>query len=523
MQQHTKESKAQAVCPQTGALSVDLNESQIDYLLAQEAGPVSPRVFNVIIRVIVGFHCCLGRKIDGDYGIKTIWPILRYRKRVVFPGRSNVMVLIVLVMLALTVGPLSESVFSQEASPLLVSTESSTFDQGPDGNLIGEVIEVRREVESGEKIDSLLSARFEPLHKVWDPLVNKLGQHRVDIIFNYTAMVQNSSDLIPGIDDELSSAQNTLSGGDADLAIKWHAYRSGEASAGYFRLSSEYRHAYSELSPAGMASQIGSLWPTVRGWNDYSNVALTELYWHQGTLDSPFEYRIGRVKNTTVWNGGKYIGGNTGFVGGQVTGTPALITLNSGWTLDAVYHPVGGTTHIVAGVFQANNDSQNFQPLRSDELIYALQLGVKPEFSGYKGRYHIFAWHVDETEKTTDANGFAVNAEHQFDNWTPFFRYSFGDQNRSDLNSHPIRQSANIGIGYDGVFGYSKDWVAIAASWAEPTDETLRDQYGLEVDYSFRLTPHSTLTPHVQLIRDPSQNLSTNTILIIGLRAKIDF
>jgi len=426
-------------------------------------------------------------------------------------------------ILALTGGLFAQPVLSQEASPEPVLSGTGTFDYGPDGNPFADPIEIRREIDSGEEVGSVLSERFEPLHKLWDPFAEELRQNGLDITFQYIAMVQNSSDRIPGIEDKVPGAQDTLSGGDADLAVKWHALKPGEAWAGYYRLSAEYRHGYSRLPPAGMGPQTGSLWPTMRGWNEYDHIALTEAYWHQGTLKSPFEYRIGRVKNTTVWNGGKYIGGNDGFVGGGITGTPSLITLSSAWSMNAVYHPVGGTTHIAAGVFQANVDNEDFTALHSDELIYALQLGWKPEYRGGKGRYSIFTWHVDETDDTTDANGFAVNAEQEFGNWTPFFRYSFGDQDRSDSRSHPIRQSANLGVGYNGVFGRNKDWAAIVAIWAQPTDETLRDQYGLEADYKFRLTPHIILTPHVQLIRDPSRNPDKKNVLVSGLRAKVEF
>jgi len=99
-------------------------------------------------------------------------------------------------------------------------------------------------------------------------------------------------------------------------------------------------------------------------------------------------------------------------------------------------------------------------------------------------------------------------------------RYSSGDQDRSDIKSHPIGQSSNIGIGYNGFFGRSKDWLAIVATWAGPTDETLHDQYGLEVDYSFRLTPHSFLTPHVQWINSPSTD---DNIWVAVLRARFVF
>lgn len=445
-----------------------------------------------------------------------------YRREKTDPiGQPGVM--LILFVILLTGGLFISPAFSQELIPNSVLVGTGTFDEGPDGDPFADPIEIRHEIQRGEKIDSLFPDIYDPLHKLWDPFAEKLSRNGLEVTFQYTAMIQNSSDLIPGIEDKLPSAQNTLSGGDADLMIKWNAYQPGEASAGYFRLSAENRHSYSKLPAIAMGPQTGSLWLTMRGWTEYDGTALTEFYWHQGTLDSPFEYRIGRVKNTTIWNGGKYIGGNTGIVGGQVTGTPAMVTLFSGWSVNAVYHPVGGTTHITAGVFQSNGDNEDFKPLRMDELIYALQVGWKPKFWGYKGRYHIFAWHVDETDDTSEANGFAVNAEHKFGNLTPFFRYSFGDQDRSDPKSHSIRQNANIGIGYDGVFGQSKDWAAIVATWAEPTDETLNDQYGLEFDYSFRFTPHIILTPHVQLIQDPSMNTSKNNVLVIGLRARMEF
>lgn len=418
---------------------------------------------------------------------------------------------------------LGQPAVSQEENPEPAPVGAGTLDEGPDGDPFSEAIETRRRMESGEPVDSVLSSRFEPLHKLWDPFAEDLRADGVDVSFQYTVMVQHSDDLVPGIKNKIPGASKTLSGGDADLYIKWHAYEPEEPWAGYFRVSVENRHGYSELPPVGMGPQTGSVWLTMRGWTEYDGVAITEAYWHQGTLKSPFEYRIGRVKNTTIWNGGKYISGNTGMVGGQITGTPAMVTFFSGWSMTGVYHPIGGNTHIAVGIVQGNGDNETVQPLHSDELTYALQVGWKPEFMGSKGRYHVFAWHVDETDDTSEANGFALNAEHQFGNWTPFFRYSYGDQDRSDPKSVAIRQSANLGIGYDGLVGGGTDWLAVVATWAEPTNETLREQYGVEVDYSFRFTPNVTLTPHIQLIHDPSNNPDKNNLTIVGLRTRFDF
>lgn len=146
-----------------------------------------------------------------------------------------------------------------------------------------------------------------------------------------------------------------------------------------------------------------------------------------------------------------------------------------------------------------------------------MQLELKPKLDDGQGLYHIFAWHLDETDKTAEANGFALNLEQGFGNCPPFFRYSYGDQDRNDSKSNAIRQSANVGIGYDRVFGRSKDWIAVVASWAEPTDESLRDQSGLELDSSFRLTPHA------QWIHHHPKNPVDDNIRVAGLRAKFEF
>lgn len=418
------------------------------------------------------------------------------------------------------VGGICSSAFAQDSQQVF---GGGTFDEGPGGNLTEETIEIRKERQSGQKKDSVLPEKFEPLHKLWDPFADKLMEKGFDLSLRYVAQYQHASDLITGIENTVPGAQKDLAGGDFDLVAKWHLYEPGEAWAGYFRMSVEYRHAYTDLPAVALGPIAGSNWLTVKGWTEYDHIAITETFWHQGTIKSPFEYRIGRLKNTSIWNGGKYVDANSGMVGANLSDTPAFDTPSAGWSANIVYHPVDGTTHIMVGVFQANGNNEDIEPLHFDQLTYGLQLGWKPKGGSGQGRYHIFLWHIDETEDTADANGFALNLEQGFGNWTPFIRYSFGDQDENDSNARAIRQSANLGIGYDQVFGRSKDWIAIVATWAGPTDSSLRDQYGMELDYAFRLFPHVTLTPNVQWIIDPSENLDKDNIWLAGVRAKFEF
>lgn len=74
----------------------------------------------------------------------------------------------------------------------------------------------------------------------------------------------------------------------------------------------------------------------MQGWNDYDSLTVTETFWHQGTSKVPFEYRIGRLKNTSVWNGGKYVDANSRIVGAQYSSTPAWDTPGAGWSMSVV-------------------------------------------------------------------------------------------------------------------------------------------------------------------------------------------
>ena len=416
--------------------------------------------------------------------------------------------------------------------PAIAQTDSaktsleSQFDGGPDvsNEAIRETISIRENREQKRQTDSILPEDIEPLHKFWDPRAKELRGYGLDLSLRYVFTYQHSSSLIPDYEQKYPGAQNDLSSGDIDIFAKWNVHKPGDPWAGYVKLSLEGRQAFTNVPVSYVGPVSGSIWPTVQGFNS-QKFSFVELYWHQGTSKSPVEYRIGRIKNRGIWNGGRFIDPNSGIVGGQLASTRPYLP-QAGWSANVAVQFDEGDTYVMGGVFQANGSNEIWNPIRWDQLVYAMQLVCNPRFGANPGRYQVFVWHQDETSRDSKVNGIALHVEQglgEHGRWVPFLRYMLGDQNREDPKSRDVRQSVNIGLGYEHPFGRSKDWIALAATWAEPTNRNLRNQKSLELDYAFCLAPSVYLTPHGQVIFDPSENPGEDVLTIFGVRTRIVF
>ena len=139
------------------------------------------------------------------------------------------------------------------------------------------------------------------------------------------------------------------------------------------------------------------------------------------------------------------------------------------------------------------------------EYFSAVEFGWFPnDGESNEGSYHVTLWHIDTRTMVRRPNdrGIAVTLEQQVGcngNLVPFLRYAYGHRG---LNG--IRQNLSIGLGIEEVLGHNFDLIGVAASWEEPSNPTLRDQYIFEAFYRFHITPHTHLTPDIQIIIDPA-------------------
>ncbi len=58
----------------------------------------------------------------------------------------------------------------------------------------------------------------------------------------------------------------------------------------------------------------------------------------------------------------------------------------------------------------------------------------------------------------------------------------------------------------------------MAYSWAEPANDSLREQHVFETFYRVLITPNTHLTPDIQIVLDPANAPGKNAVTLFGFR-----
>ena len=98
----------------------------------------------------------------------------------------------------------------------------------------------------------------------------------------------------------------------------------------------------------------------------------------------------------------------------------------------------------------------------------------------------------------------------------PFLRLGWSEGGAPLLNS-----SVGAGIGY--YIKERSDLIGFGLNWGKPSKSGLNDQYTTELFYRLQLSPNFAITPDVQLLINPANNLDEDIILVFGLRARLSF
>jgi carbohydrate-selective porin OprB len=129
-------------------------------------------------------------------------------------------------------------------------------------------------------------------------------------------------------------------------------------------------------------------------------------------------------------------------------------------------------------------------------------------------------WNIDSRKRAGRPSdlGFAMTFEQQVGwegNLFPFLRYAY-----AYLGLNDIRQNLSIGMGLEAPFYQNYDLIGAAFSWQQPSNRALRDQRVVETFYRFFITPHTHLTPDVQVVIDPANAPNKNAVTVFGLRIR---
>ena len=84
----------------------------------------------------------------------------------------------------------------------------------------------------------------------------------------------------------------------------------------------------------------------------------------------------------------------------------------------------------------------------------------------------------------------------------------------------PIENLITAGVGYRI---HSHDILIVAFAYAVPSDGTLRDQYGFELQYRVFVTNTFSVIPGLHVLIDPSLNPTEDVIFVFAIRARVSF
>jgi hypothetical protein len=169
--------------------------------------------------------------------------------------------------------------------------------------------------------------------------------------------------------------------------------------------------------------------------------------------------------------------------------------------------------------------------LRERDFFYGLEIGYnwKRNFPKDFDHLHLNLWYADKPAvnplppfPSSSGWGFKLLGEKQMGRFVGFGSYTYNTAEGGAFGVTFARHNVTAGGAYLKPLGVRGE-IGLGATWADPIDNRLRDQYGLETYWKILLLPNLWVTPGIQFIRDPSLNPQVNSVTIGQLKARLFF
>ena len=144
---------------------------------------------------------------------------------------------------------------------------------------------------------------------------------------------------------------------------------------------------------------------------------------------------------------------------------------------------------------------------------------------------HVTLWHVDRRVKANVPEGMGATfyAEGEIGQLSPFIRVGISDgDGTSKSTPAALKNLFAIGAAIRAPFGSQNDLIGFAYGTGE-VDRNAGDnfahtrQHSAEIFYRLELIEGIEVTPDVQMIWNPVQNVSEEFVTVFGFRVKVDF
>ena len=98
----------------------------------------------------------------------------------------------------------------------------------------------------------------------------------------------------------------------------------------------------------------------------------------------------------------------------------------------------------------------------------------------------------------------------------PFLRAGF-----SEDGAALMQKNVSAGVGY--YVNQTRDLFGFGLNWADPSDDSLRDQTTAEMFYRLQLAQSIAITPSIQYFKDPALYPTESSMWLCGVRARFTF
>lgn len=332
-------------------------------------------------------------------------------------------------------------------------------------------------------------------------------EHGLSLAMDYASVFQSASDVIDG--------DTSASSGALRIYGTWTLVGRGTRNRGSIVAKVEHRHAYSDIAPAGLASNVGYLGVNAIGFTNVRGF-VAPVYWQQFFGNGRSGFFAGRVdpldfvdvlgvgSQWTSFQNGATLANLSLPLPDVGCGAGAGRTFNDQWI-------VGFTAHDL-------NGSQTNLDCFADglELYKQAYVGWSPSRAQRFNQSTILTvWHADSQEGGTGSgSGMALSANWTLnDRWMPFVRLGFS-------NGEAAVMKSQVSAGLTFTFGKRKSQVGAAISFQDPATPGLDDQTTLETYLRWQVTPSLAISPNIQILRNPALNAGDSTIVLGGLRVR---
>lgn len=311
--------------------------------------------------------------------------------------------------------------------------------------------------------------------------------------------------------------------GDLDLLSAWTLVGRGTPNTGVLVATAEYRNEYTDNPPSALGRELGTLINVTNAFNDRGWV-VRDFYWLQRLFDDKLRFLVGRADLGDFFGTQPMQNVNTMFVNRHFSGNPSVPSPGHGPSIEGSVRP-NDRFYLSAGIANAYNNTQESELDSIDygDFFYTAEVGFTPYVEGMgRGRYSLMGWYINERTRDTfipSDQGMTLIAGQQLsDRFQVWARYCYADATITN-----VRQLAQAGLGYTGLFGSPSNMTGFALSFAQPRLNTSREEKVVEVFERIQVSRFTQISIGAQAIFDPGNNPDTNLLGVFYARLRLAF